>query len=108
MHKYPHRSWGKTYNQLWNLAMNEMIPRAEQHSGSQGRQASGSGKNKYGDWRDNCCWKYNKGKCKKWNCDFDHRCNYCGGWSHAAINCYKKKGNNKKDKKETSPAKKRD
>ena len=44
------------------------------------------------DWRDRCCWRYNRGnRCKKWNCNYDHRCNYCGSYNHGRYNCPKRK-----------------
>ena len=93
MHANPHCSWGKTYVQLWNLAMKDPIQRNvnNQNYGSNSN-TNNSNRQIYGDWRDNCCWRYNHGKCKKWNCRFDHRCNYCGAYNHPSVNCYKKKG----------------
>ena len=111
MHKYPNRSWAKNYNQLWNLAMKDPIPKndAQTHQssyfsggpGTSGPQqhTSGGGSQKYGDWRDRCCWRYNGAGCKKWNCRFDHKCNYCGSWSHNAKNCEKKKNKTKRHDK---------
>ena len=109
MHSYPTRNWGKMYLQPWNLAMKDPISAKAVSSTT---TSENNGHVKYGDWRDNCCWRYNRGKCNKWNCKFDHRCNYCGGYSHPAVNCYKKKGNKdephrkkKHHKKHTSPDK---
>ena len=115
MHNYPNRSWAKVYNQLWNLAMRDPIPRNNQnnhnHSGNNfstsfsSGNGSGSGHStaqhahhKYGDWRDNCFWRFNRGKCNKWNCPYDYRCNYCGGWNHSSVDCRKKKGKGKKSR----------
>ena len=75
MSEKPHRSWGKIYSQLWNLAMRDPLQRST-------AQSSGSNTTQ-GDWKEKCCWRYNKGgKCKKWNCKYDHRCNLCGSWTH--------------------------
>ena len=104
MHENPRRNWGKTYNQLWNLALTDAINRPNSYNfstgkpGSQGQTPTGSNSNSnnsknHGDWRDNCCWRFNKsGKCNKWNCKYDNRCKFCGGWNHAGLNCYKKNG----------------
>ena len=65
----PWRNWGKTYTQGWNMAFNN------NHSYSHG-MASGYGQNKNShqnnghqsnskDWKDDCCWRFNKNKCKK-------------------------------------------
>ena len=94
MAEKPNRSWGRTYNQLWSLAMCDPLSK---NSGSGQSSISSANNNQNsgnrGDWRDRCCWRFNKNeKCKKWNCRFDHRCSYCGSWSHASIDCPKKKG----------------
>ena len=110
MNKYPNRSWAKTYNQLWNLSMKDPIPKNVQNTSVVHHYSGGGGGNsaggdnftshkqenkKYGDWRDRCCWRFNGSGCKKWNCRFDHRCNYCGSWSHNVKNCDKKKNKGK-------------
>ena len=93
----PQRSWTKLYNQGWNLAMRDPI-------GSQGTSAGGAGQGsvvagdgnwqnsggKHRNWRDDCCWKYNCNKCQRPNCEYDHRCTYCGGWNHGFYNCRKR------------------
>ena len=50
MEAKPNRSWGKTYNQLWNLALRDPIQ--QNHSNFQNNT-------KTGDWRDRCCWRFN-------------------------------------------------
>ena len=95
MHANPNHSWAKTYTQIWNLAMCDPLTKNHQtgngysnHSDFQSNSTSA----KKGDWRDNCCWGYNKlGRCRRSNCRFDHRCSYCGAYSHTKVNCSKKK-----------------
>ena len=88
MSERPNRSWAKTYNQLWNLAMCEPITKSSYH----GPAVKSSTNSNYNDWHDRCCWRFNRGeKCKKWNCRFDHRCRNCGSWNHDSTVCPKKK-----------------
>ena len=86
----PGRSWSKLYVQLWQLALRDPIQKqtGSNFSASQGFSSGKKSKN----WRDNCCWRFNKiGKCDRKNCEFDNRCSYCGMWySHGAYNCRKK------------------
>ena len=84
----PQRSWAKTYNQLWNLAMCDPLGKNVNHFSP---NASGNQNTTPRDWHDNCCWWWNKGKCKRWNCKFDHRCSYCGAYSHNFGQCNKKR-----------------
>ena len=81
----PWRSWSKTYTQAWNLAMNEPISKSMSNNNSNNSSSSGK------DWRDDCCWQFNRNRCKKPapDCHFDHRCTYCGGWGHGFHNCRK-------------------
>ena len=63
----PKCSWAKTYLQFWNLAMRNPI---NGQSNISNNNSSGSGNKprnkKYGDWRDNCCWVFNRtGRCTK-------------------------------------------
>ena len=90
----PNRNWGKTYNQLWNLAMCEPLVKGQSGSGQISyNSGNNSSPQKNKSWRDRCCWRYNRGAaCKKWTCNFDHRCSYCGSWNHAAHVCPKRKG----------------
>ena len=88
----PKRSWAKTYNQGWNLAMRDPITKG------QSVKNSSSNNNKH-DWRDDCCWRFNRNRCQKdaHSCHYDHWCTYCGGWNHGFYNCRKrlrKEGNN--------------
>ena len=62
-------------------------------------------------WKDNCCWRFNRNKCKKSadECDWDHRCTYCGGWYHSFANCrkrLKRDGKNGDEAKSNSPRRK--
>ena len=87
MAKKPWRSWSKVYTQGWNLAMKDPISNSKVNK----FQAPGAVKTR--DWRDDCCWRFNKSKCSKTNneCKYDHRCKYCGGWGHGDSVCRKKK-----------------
>ena len=91
MAERPTRSWAKTYSQLWHAAMCDPLPKG----GPPGRPPSNSsgrgGGSKYNDWKDRCCWCYNRGKCRKWNCGFGHRCSTCGSYSHYYKTCNKQK-----------------
>ena len=98
MERKPHRSWAKIYTQMWNLAMTDHIHKIShqnfnQNNGFSNPPNQSSSHQKTGDWRDKCCWRFNKGRCTKWNCRFDHRCNVkeCGSYSHSANQCNKKK-----------------
>ena len=102
MAEKPWRSWAKTYTQGWNLALGDgSINRWLYHSGPSSNNNNNSfvgGGRK--DWKDDCCWHFNKNKCKKSNqeCAFDHRCAYCSVWNHSFYNCRKRQakrgGNN--------------
>ena len=90
------RSWSKTYAQAWNLAMVEPLNKSS--SGKSTHEGSSlGGLVKYHDWRDDCCWKFNRNKCSKSNadCHYDHCCTYCGGWNHGYYNCRKRLGKQK-------------
>ena len=81
------RSWAKTYLQGWNLAMS--------HSSSSnvaGKTPVNSSDRSTGhrDWRDDCCWRFNRNQCHKRDCNFDHHCTYCGKWGHGFYNCRKR------------------
>ena len=100
MAKNPQRSWRKINNQLWSLAMRDPInTRGNSSSNYYNSNNSSSSQNNHsrkssGDFRDNCCWKFNKNKCNrsKSECRFEHRCSLCGSYSHILLNCPKKKG----------------
>ena len=93
MHENPDRSWAKTYTHLWTLAMVNPLTKQHGHT-SNNHNNNNYGNGQSGDWKERCCWRFNKGKCSKWNCNWDHRCNICGGWSHGKSTCRKKKDNN--------------
>ena len=57
----PWRSWAKTYTQGWNMAMRHTIDYKSNSSNSGGKQKSGQ-KQQF-DWKDDCCWRFNKNKC---------------------------------------------
>ena len=62
----PWRSWGKTYTQGWNMAFNIHNTGSGQFQNSNQQAAMSSGGNQKGkEWKDNCCWRYNKNRCKK-------------------------------------------
>ena len=82
MAQKPKRSWAKTYSQAWQLCMRNPITNSSAVTGS-GQAVK--------DWRDRCCWKFNRNHCRNASgCDFDHRCTYCGGWGHGYYNCQKR------------------
>ena len=101
MARNPNRSWGKAYNQMWNVCMTDPIPR-QQFSYSQNFNnrttvshggTSGSGNKSVGAKRDkpDYCWKFNKGKCKFGvNCKFVNKCSYCDASDHGLHSCPKK------------------
>ena len=91
MAQKPHRSWSKLYNQLWNLAMCDPLLR-NNSSSNYVQGGNNQSRRQSGDWKDRCCWRFNKGKkCNKWNCNYDHQCSYCGLWSHDFTVCSKRK-----------------
>ena len=57
-----HCSWAKIYNQGWNLAMRDPIRWASTENGSGNGSTSfvQTNSNKRRDWRDDCCWKFNR------------------------------------------------
>ena len=95
------RSWGKTYTQGWNMAFNNssnsfFMGSNNNSSGYQSNMKSGNNQTK--SWKDDCCWRYNKNRCKKQgsDCNYDHRCAYCADWNHGFYNCRKRLGKNKR------------
>ena len=59
MAKNPHRSWGKTFGHMWNIALTDPI---KQNSSNQ-FQKNGNGTNNRGPGSvKKPCWKFNKGK----------------------------------------------
>ena len=64
----PWRSWGKTYTQGWNMAFNNINSHYNQqnHSSQHSVGATSSGSyQKTKDWKDDCCWRYNKKQMQK-------------------------------------------
>ena len=61
----PNRSWAKTYNQGWNLSMKEplgskgMVPEVASEGSAAGSHFSDNKRSRK-DWRDDCCWKFNR------------------------------------------------
>ena len=102
MAECPGRPWSKTYTQLWQLALCDVIPKGgTSYNSNKTGEASGLGVNQkqYKTWRDNCCWGYNRTrKCTKNGCKFDKRCSYCGAWNHGAYACRKKQAAGAGDK----------
>ena len=99
----PWRSWGKTYTQGWNTAFNNSSSSFINGGSSGNGYSNNNAKQNFtptngGGWKDNCCWRYNKNRCKRSNaeCNYDHRCTYCSGWNHGFHNCRKRIGRNKK------------
>ena len=95
----PWRSWAKTYTQGWNLALNSLsVSRntsngaSTSYSNNNNNQKTRSFQQKEKDWRDKCCWRYGKNKCAKSakECNYDHRCKFCGGWNHSYTDCKKR------------------
>ena len=75
MAQKPWRSWAKTYTQAWNLALNQPLGGAQvgHTQGERNPSSDRSRDGKYGDWRDDCCWRFNRNKCLKGaECHFDH------------------------------------
>ena len=91
MAKKPYRSWAKTYTQGWTLILTgDGGHNSSKQLGFQGRLDSLKKGDR--DWRDNCCWKFNKTESCPYgkNCRFDHRCTYCGSYGHGSSNCHRK------------------
>ena len=90
----PWRSWAKTYTQGWNITLKDPLVKYNntQVQGGMNRQLSGGGKQFLKDWKNNCCWWYNKNQCNRssGDCEYDHRCTYCGIWNHSFANCRKR------------------
>ena len=67
----PWRSWGKTYTQGWNMAFNN---NSGWHNAGYGSSGSGTANNNSSfcnnnktqrSWKEDCCGRFNKNKCKK-------------------------------------------
>ena len=94
----PWRSWGKTYTQGWNMAFNNATNTVNYSSHNNNWSVSGNSSKGGKDWKDDCCWHYNKNKCKRSasECNYDHRCTYCAGWNHGFVSCRKRQNKNKR------------
>ena len=92
MEKHPNRSWARTHSQMWSFFMRDHV------SQSRGQGASGSARK---DWREICCWRYNKRHCSKTaqECKFEHRCSVCGSYSHIYLTCPKRSRRRSSEKK---------
>ena len=96
----PQRSWSKVNTQLWSLAMRDPLPsKFNFSSGSTDSSVQQAKKTDFNEWKDVCCWRYNKRRCnKKANeCKFQHRCSHCGGHNHIFLNCTKRRKDNNTD-----------
>ena len=93
MDKKPSRSWAKIYTQMWNIALTDPIVRTTGHPQHTGSMSTPGSKTKHNDWRDRCCWRFNKGNVLNTIAGFDHRCSVkdCGSYTHSAQQCNKKK-----------------
>ena len=108
----PWRNWGKTYTQDWNMAFNNNNNSGhssfhfQQNSGMGGSNNHNNNSNRNGSksWKDTCCWRYNKNRCKKTatDCMYEHRCTYCGIWNHGFFNCRKRQNKQNKGTVSTS------
>ena len=101
----PQRSWGKTYTQMWHLAMKEPLFKNGFNRNQNYRQNNGyfsngaSTKNNQQNQshqgaakkKPDYCWNYNRGiRCKYGNkCKYIERCSYCDASNHAKFNCPK-------------------
>ena len=92
MAKKPERSWAKTYTQMWTLELSGSDQRKNYEN--QRKQNYSQSNQKTGSWKDNCCWKYNRSDSCPFGrqCRFDHRCTFCGSYSHPSCHCNKKPG----------------
>ena len=100
----PWRSWAKTYTQGWNIAFSHGSGKPVNFNSGGNNGGGGSSFSKSNarepskDWRDDCCWRFNKNRCSKTSrdCNWDHRCKFCGGWQHSYNDCRKRqqRGNN--------------
>ena len=87
MEQNPQRSWAKTHTQLWTLSMRELIIRYNNSNNGN------TNKVRQGEWKDICCWRYNRNQCKKAakDCKYEHKCSYCGSPNHIYLGCQQRK-----------------
>ena len=96
----PWRSWAKTYTQGWNIAFSHGNVNGSGKANNFNSSGNGGGgsfsksnaREPSKDWRDDCCWRFNKNRCGKSSreCNWDHRCKFCGGWQHSYNDCRKR------------------
>ena len=87
MAQKPYKSWAKVYTQLWSTTMVNPLVKTPNSSNSVGQNSSQGKKS----WREIACRRYNKGKCTRGaNCKFEHRCSFCGSFSHTYPTCPRK------------------
>ena len=92
----PHRNWGKTYTQMWNLTL--IGSESQKPNFNANGQNTGHIKNDQNKRK--TCWRFNKGSCPYGkDCRFKHECSYCGSTNHSYQNCRRKSsGSNKRDR----------
>ena len=90
MERYPQRSWAQTNLQFWSLSMVDPL-----------RSGGTSGQKTQKNWKEVACWRYNRNGCNRSaaECRFEHRCSFCGSFSHIYGNCNKRENKYKKGKK---------
>ena len=105
MSQNPNRSWSKIYNNMWNIAMRDPLPRnfGSVHSypyNQQNRRSSGNGngggEGSNGKRKPRYCWAFNRGngQCRDGaKCKFVHQCSYCEEKDHGKSRCSKKGSN---------------
>ena len=102
MSQNPYRSWSKTYNQLWNLAICTPIQKSTgngqtsshnnlwQNRNSHEQCPKNGNGNGLGKKINRPCWRFNKNiQCSADTCDYEHKCSYCGKFGHSVLNCHK-------------------
>ena len=90
MEKHPNHSWAKTYTQMWNIAMTDLLSKTHKFAPSHATRSGTPNCPKY-------CWKYNKNRLHPGNCDFVHRCSYCDCGCYGRWNCLKRKREGNRD-----------
>ena len=103
MSENPQRSWGKVNTQLWSLSMRDPITyktnSANSHSNNSHANTGTPGnppkKTSNNEWKDICCWRWNKNRCNKRasECRFHHKCSHCGSSNHIYLACSRKRKN---------------
>ena len=76
---------------MWSMAMTEPLVKQGSFSNNGHNNNNNNNGKKRDNWKENCCWRFNKGQCSYGkSCRFDHRCTYCGVFGHPMVNCNKK------------------